>query len=104
MRDYFVCTMDSRLQGLRHGADIYLAKPFDKTELLLQIRNLLDSRKTLQAHYLALASGAPASAVPGVPAEENAFVLKMRAIVEVHLADTAFDVERFCSSGDILHA
>lgn len=96
--------MDSRLQGLRHGADIYLSKPFDKAELLLQIRNLLDSRKALQAHYLALASGAPASAVPGAPAEENAFVLKMRAIVEDHLADTAFDVDRFCREAGMSHS
>ncbi|MBL7775842.1 MAG: response regulator, partial [Saprospiraceae bacterium] len=88
--------LDSRLQGLRHGADIYLAKPFDKTELALQIRNLLNGRKALQAHYLALATQQQPLPHAGPAPEENAFVLNMRAIVEAHLGDPAFAVERFC--------
>jgi signal transduction histidine kinase/ligand-binding sensor domain-containing protein/CheY-like chemotaxis protein/AraC-like DNA-binding protein len=85
---------DSRLQGIRHGADAYMAKPFHKEELLLQIQNLLTGRRVLQAHYLALAAQPSAATAPVT--EENAFVLKARAIVEVHLNNHHFDVEQFC--------
>jgi len=85
----------SRMQGLQYGADAYLTKPFHKEELLLQIQNLLDGRRKLQARYLALAT-LPAPAANGPDNEENAFVLKIRAIVEAHLDDSGFDVERLC--------
>lgn len=85
----------SRLEGLQSGADAYLVKPFNKGELMVQIQNLLDNRQALQAHYLALAT-APNPAATGAAPEENAFVLKVRAIVETHLADSNFDVEQLC--------
>jgi len=87
---------DSRMLGIRRGADAYLAKPFLKEELLLQIQNLLAGRQALQAHYLALAIQPSAQVAPDT--EENAFVLKARAIVEAHLNDHDFDVEQFCRS------
>ncbi|MBK6931793.1 MAG: response regulator [Saprospirales bacterium] len=86
--------MESRLQGLQRGADAYLAKPFNQAELLLQIRNLLDNRRTLQAHFRALAAQPAPAAGPEL--EENAFVLKLRALVEAHLDDSHFDVDRLC--------
>ena len=33
--------VDNRIEGLRIGADDYLPKPFEPTELLLRIRNIL---------------------------------------------------------------
>ena len=84
---------DSRLQGLELGADACLTKPFNKEELLLSILNLLESRHALQMHYLTLATTA---AEPVTPTEENAFVLKVRGIVEAHLNDADLDVERLC--------
>ncbi len=85
----------SRLEGLQHGADAYLVKPFNKEELLLQIQNLLEGRRKLQAHYLALAT-LPAPAAGATANEENAFVLKIRAIAEAHLDDPGFEVEQLC--------
>ncbi len=40
-----------RFKGLEHGADDYLTKPFDESELVLRIKNLLRTRKRLQEKY-----------------------------------------------------
>ena len=41
--------LESRLQGLEHGADAYLSKPFNRKELEVRLRTLLEFRKKLQA-------------------------------------------------------
>ena len=45
---------ESKIEGLTQGADAYLTKPFDEKELLLRMRNLIDSRKKLWEHFKAL--------------------------------------------------
>ena len=45
---------DSKIEGLTQGADAYLTKPFDDKELLLRMKNLIDSRKKLWEHFKAL--------------------------------------------------
>lgn len=42
--------MESKLEGLEHGADAYLEKPFYKDELKLRIKKLLEQRKLLQKY------------------------------------------------------
>jgi DNA-binding response OmpR family regulator len=80
--------IESRLTGLRRGADAYLAKPFHKEELLTHIRNLLEVRKKLHAHYLVLAGlkkeNGKAVAAKASPddAMEHAFIQKVRALIE----------------------
>jgi len=41
----------SRLTGLERGADAYLAKPFHKKELKVQLKRLINLRKKLQERY-----------------------------------------------------
>jgi len=43
--------IDSKLEGLEQGADVYLPKPFHEKELLLNLRNLFAQRKKLQEYY-----------------------------------------------------
>ena len=42
---------EERLKGLEAGADAYLTKPFNTTELRIQVERLLDSRKTLRQRF-----------------------------------------------------
>ena len=44
-------SLESRLQGLQHGADVYLTKPFNPQELVLRIEKLIEIRHLLQARY-----------------------------------------------------
>ena len=43
---------DSKLVGLKKGADDYLSKPFMKAELLTRIAQLLEQRRRLHRYYL----------------------------------------------------
>ncbi|RYF89276.1 MAG: response regulator, partial [Chitinophagaceae bacterium] len=56
--------IQSKLEGLQKGADVYLEKPFNKEELLLRIQKLLEMRKNLQQYYLKQA-GIESVAGPG---------------------------------------
>lgn len=44
----------NKIEGLSQGADAYLTKPFDDDELMLLMRNLVNSRKSLWDHFKAL--------------------------------------------------
>ncbi|RMG82257.1 MAG: AraC family transcriptional regulator, partial [Bacteroidetes bacterium] len=45
---------DSKMEGLKYGADTYMTKPFNTEELRLRIENLLENRQKAQAQYLRL--------------------------------------------------
>lgn len=80
----------SRMEGLSRGADEYIAKPFDRQELEIRLRNLLENRRRLQARYASLPLP-PASEDPELILED-AFLLKIRDVVEAHLSDADFEM------------
>jgi signal transduction histidine kinase/DNA-binding response OmpR family regulator len=43
--------LESKLIGLKFGADEYLPKPFNKKELILKIKNLIQKRNSIQKYY-----------------------------------------------------
>lgn len=100
--------MDSKLEGLEHGADVYLTKPFHKEELHIRVRKLLESRRRLQQYYQMTAglggSVTPASELPPGSEQENAFVKKARETVEAHLDDPHFDVVKLCRELAMSHS
>ncbi|MDW7692912.1 response regulator [Flammeovirgaceae bacterium SG7u.111] len=44
-------TLDEKIEGISTGADAYITKPFRADHLMVQINNLLDSRKKLQQMF-----------------------------------------------------
>jgi CheY-like chemotaxis protein/AraC-like DNA-binding protein len=103
---------DSRIAGLQQGADAYLEKPFNREELLVRIKKLLEMRKNLQRYYLKKAGiyeAAPMEPV-NVPdkisdhAIEDSFVKKVREAVEQHLTDAGFTVEQLCKQVFMSHS
>ena len=42
---------EERIKGIEAGADAYLTKPFNTTELRMLVERLLDSRKTLRQKF-----------------------------------------------------
>lgn len=90
---------DDRLTGLRRGGDAYLVKPFQREELLLVLRNLLQAQRRLQRYYSqrALSDGQPGLAEPvEADALEDQFIYKLRSTLEQHLNDVNLDTEQIC--------
>ncbi|MBK9013984.1 MAG: response regulator [Saprospiraceae bacterium] len=104
--------LESRLEGLELGADAYLAKPFHREELLVQIRNLLAVRRRLQRHYRSVAGiggehfpiKLTKPAAPVMTESEDYFVKKLRRVVDAHLDDYEFNVEGLCREIGLSHS
>ncbi len=86
---------DSKLKGLKHGANVYLSKPFQEEELLLNLHNLLLQRQRLQQHYLFL-SGLNKQPDSDQLEEnlETDFVECVKAKILDHLTDSSFTVSQ----------
>ncbi|MEM9528895.1 MAG: ATP-binding protein [Bacteroidota bacterium] len=84
--------LESRLAGLRRGADVYLGKPFHQEELLSNIVNLLQLRQKLQAKYqsLALTTDLPTSATEDY---EERFINDLRQLLEDELSNPQLKAE-----------
>lgn len=86
--------IQSRLAGLRKGADAYLAKPFNPEELIATIQNLLETRKKLQLKYQQLVIVAPP--INDVKAEvedmEDLFIQKFKAVVNENVSNSNFEM------------
>ncbi len=96
--------MQSKLEGIEKGADVYLEKPFHKEELLLRIKKLLEQRKNLQLYYSRqMGITDTMETLTGLDAEpiieektEHEFVKKVREIVECNFTNYEFSVEQLC--------
>ncbi len=92
--------LEARLQGLEHGADDYLAKPFHEKELIIRVNNLLRSRKILQAYYGGRVADNPPEEIildPVIQTEQR-FIAKAKSTVEEYLLDPGFDIPTFCKA------
>ncbi|WP_310588712.1 hybrid sensor histidine kinase/response regulator transcription factor [Larkinella rosea] len=85
--------IENRIEGFEQGADDYLTKPFHQLEIRARVRNLLEKQIRLQRYF---SDQKPQDLAVNEPAniQEEAFLQKVRAIVDDHLAESAFNVEQ----------
>ena len=84
-----------KLMGAKHGADIYISKPFDPYFLLQNVNNLLTRQEKLQKQYskkIMLES----SEIEITPVEE-VFVKNVISIIEKNLLNPVFSSETLAS-------
>ncbi len=79
--------IESKLEGLKTGADIYLAKPFNESELILHLNNLLAQRERIRAKY---------NATEEVEKTEDEFIVKIRELLMEQLDDEDFGINEIC--------
>jgi DNA-binding response OmpR family regulator len=91
----------SRISGLRRGADVYLSKPFEREELLVQSEMLLERQKRMAAWFYRTLRGESMVVLPDPESEEsvhfeNAFIQKVRGVVEANYTDEDFALPQLC--------
>lgn len=88
---------DSKMSGLKKGADAYLTKPFKEEELLVRLEQLLILRKKLQDRYKSQLE-APQRSSSGKHAMEDVFIQKFRQLVNDNITEEDFGVVHLCRS------
>ncbi|MBO0933018.1 ATP-binding protein [Fibrella aquatilis] len=86
--------LDSKLEGLKTGADSYLAKPFNGRELLAQLASLIQNRRQLRDYYTRTGNGLWPTEATTLPSMEQVFLNRVRAAIETHLADEQYSLDR----------
>ena len=79
-------TIEDRIEGLSHGADAYLIKPFNIKELLVRMEQLIALRKQLQERY----SGTQFLNDLKVTSNEKDFLSQLIEIIHAHISDEDF--------------
>jgi signal transduction histidine kinase/DNA-binding response OmpR family regulator len=87
--------LESRITGLTHGADAYLAKPFHPKELQVTVANLLEIRRKLQVKYRDTGLHGVDATTSSSNAEDE-FLKKVRAIVESEIGNADLSPEHIC--------
>lgn len=88
--------VQSRLAGLRKGADAYLSKPFHQEELLVTTDNLLETRRKLQLKYQQQILAPVTQAASAAAEMEDAFLQKVRAVIDAHYSEDDFGLPQLC--------
>lgn len=91
-------TVQSKIDGLKKGADAYIEKPFSTEYLEAQVETLLQNRILLKEYY----TSSPISHVsyPDINKNKEQFFTEIQNMIFAHLNDMSFDVNQLA---DLLH-
>ncbi|ALJ05427.1 hypothetical protein APS56_09985 [Pseudalgibacter alginicilyticus] len=85
-------TVQDKITGIHSGADAYLAKPFDEELLIVQINNLLNSRKALRESFVST-QDAVWENHSDIHDLDKKLLLKAINIIEQNITNADFTVE-----------
>ena len=95
--------IEHKLEGLSHGADDYLTKPFHTEELLIRMRNLIDLRMSLIQKYSSIkpedlnnGSSTDSQNSDVIHSKlDQTFILKANRLIELHLSNLEWSIPDF---------
>jgi len=94
--------LSSKIEGLEAGADAYMAKPFEKKELIIRLEKLLELRKKLQEYY---GDGKiDDNNSDGYESIEYAFITKIKSYIEQHFQDPELSVTTISEVLNLKHS
>ncbi|KIA91775.1 hypothetical protein OC25_20085 [Pedobacter kyungheensis] len=79
------------IEGLQHGADVYVTKPFSHKILQLNIQNMLALKRAMQKKYSEQLQLPAITQQPNASADEK-LLSKLQLIIEENLANADFDI------------
>jgi len=83
--------LDSKIQGLKNGADAYIEKPFSLEFLMVQIRNILKNRKIIQ-NYMTNSSGSNLMDI-NVSAPDKDFISQLNTVIYENISVIDLNVD-----------
>lgn len=83
-----------RLEGLKRGADAFIAKPFSIEELQIQIDNLVDNIRRVRGKYSGKQEQADKVETLKVEGNDEVLMRRIMKSVNEHLSEPDFNVER----------
>jgi len=87
---------EDKIKGLRIEADAYLAKPFNKEELIVRVKNLILNRKKLQKRFAQSTLISPKEIA--VTSMEEVFLEKLIQQIEENMGNESFGVEQLAEA------
>ena len=93
-----------RLEGLRRGADAYLAKPFSMDELHILIDNLIDNVRRLRGKFSGAQRQEAKLEKMEVKSNNDELMDRIMKCINEHLSDPEFNVEKLTENVGISRA
>jgi signal transduction histidine kinase/DNA-binding response OmpR family regulator/sugar lactone lactonase YvrE len=82
-------TSQDKISGYEIGADDYIMKPFDATELKIRVKNLIDIRRKLQEKFRSSDFSVP----PELSSIDDQFMNKVLKVINKHLSEEEFSID-----------
>jgi signal transduction histidine kinase/ligand-binding sensor domain-containing protein/CheY-like chemotaxis protein len=90
--------MDSHIQGMEHGADSYMSKPFNLKYLEVTVQKLIENREKLKAHFTQSSSLPADVQISGIDTE---FIELVNEAIQKNLDNSSFGVEELAREANL---
>ena len=96
--------VSNKLEGLKSGADAYIAKPFNMEELHIQIDNLIDNMRRLRGKFSGALQQEERVENIEVKGNDDALMERIMRSVNAHLSDSDYSVDTLAADVGISRA
>ena len=96
--------VEHKLEGLKSGADAYIAKPFNMEELHIQIDNLIDNVRRLRGKFSGAVMQEQRVEKIEVKGNDDALMERIMRSVNAHMSDPGYNVDTLAEDVGISRA